>query len=69
MKKISREVNDYKFGGYTDWRLPSIDELYTQFQVNLGQVAGLTIDISHNSNLTIRYLRPIKNQFNFNRGL
>ena len=42
-----------EFGGYTDWRLPSIDELYTQFQVNLGQVAGLTINISHNSNFSL----------------
>ena len=42
-------ADNLNYAGYTDWVLPTIDQLTTQFRTNLGEVEGPSISIVHNT--------------------
>ncbi|MEI6336129.1 MAG: DUF1566 domain-containing protein [Methylococcaceae bacterium] len=46
-------ANNLNYAGYTDWVLPTIDQLTTQFSTNLGKAAGVPIISSHNGDYNL----------------
>lgn len=46
-------ANNLDYAGYTDWVLPNIDQLTTQFRTNLGEAAGSSIADSHNDSYSL----------------
>jgi hypothetical protein len=46
-------ANNLDYAGYTDWVLPNIDQLTTQFSTNLGEAAGSSIADSHNDSYNL----------------
>lgn len=41
------------YGGYSNWVLPTISQLVTQFRTNLGEETGSSITNSHNTNYNL----------------
>ena len=46
-------ANNLEYASYTDWVLPTIDQLTTQFSTNLAEAEGSSIADSHNANFDL----------------
>ena len=46
-------ANNLDYAGYTDWVLPNLEQLTTQFSTNLGEAAGSSIAASHNDSYNL----------------
>ena len=46
-------ADNLEYAGYTDWVLPTIDQLTTQFSTNLGEASGSSITASHNDSYNL----------------
>ncbi len=46
-------ANNLDYAGYTDWLLPTINQLTTQFRTNLAEANGSSIAASHNDSYNL----------------
>ena len=46
-------ANNLDYAGYTDWVLPNLEQLTTQFSTNLGEASGSSITASHNDSYNL----------------